>query len=248
MSTGAIERMLEKGFMRPGEINNPLVIGLRMLAIPIVILSVRTRLHPNFITAISLILGCLAALFYYIGADHAFIVAWFISVILDYADGTIARKLSKESHFGYLFDMLGDRLKLVLLVIAWCLVEEEIFCYLVAGLILTLLLAIEIVTHLFVRNRQNVPENETVNATLKEKLKQIFLEFHMHSFLIYGMALYFGGVVGVLAGVWLSLIMILKLEREIDERIIHDGKISVILNPRIANKHISKWFSINGER
>lgn len=235
MKPGLVERMILSGFMKAEEANNPLVIVCRMLAFPVVIFCIRTKFHPNIVTGISLVLGCSGAIFYFLDAKLAFVVVWSASVVLDYADGIIARKSGKESHFGYLFDMLGDRLKLISLVIAWSFVEGSLFAYILGTTAISILLVTEVVTHLFV---QQIPGNSKGKAIVGNMLYQVFLHFHMHSFLIYGVALYAGGVVALVANVWLALIMLLDLKRELLTRVYCDGRISVQVNDNLLSKFI----------
>ena len=70
----------------------------------------------------------------------------------------------------------------------------------------------------------------------KNMLYQVFLHFHMHSFLVYGAALYFGGTIALVANVWLMLIMFLDLKRELLVRVYCDGRVSVKVNNNLINK------------
>lgn len=233
MKSQLVERMTAAGYMKAEEANNPLVIALRMLAFPVVMFCIRTKFHPNIVTSISLALGCSGALFYYLEAKLAFVVAWSVSIILDYADGTIARKSGKESHFGYLFDMLGDRLKLISLVIAWSLVEGNFLGTMLTILVVSILFATEVITHLFV---QHVIDKPQVKVPEEGIFFQVFLHFHMHSFLIYGLALYLEGAIALMANVWLVLITFSDLKRELLGRVYRDGRISVKVNDNLLSK------------
>lgn len=169
MNGRLIERMTAAGYMKAEEANNPLVVALRMFALPVVMFGIRTKLRPNIVTGISLALGCSGAFFYYLDAKLAFVVAWSVSVILDYADGPIARMSGKESHFGYLFDMLGDRIKLTSLVIAWGFVEGNFLGTMLAILVVSILFATEVITHLFVQHITDRPQRQTLSIFLHRR-------------------------------------------------------------------------------
>jgi len=233
MKSRLVERMVAAGYMKAEEVNNPLVIALRMLAFPVVMFCIWTKFHPNIVTSISLALGCSGAFFYFIGVELAFIVTWSASIVLDYTDGAVARKSGKESHFGYLFDMLGDRLKIISLVIAWSLVEGSLLGGTLAVLVISIFTVTEVVSHLFVQHATDKP---TVKAFDENIPYQVFVHFHMHSFLIYGIALYLGGAIALMANAWLVLITFLVLKGELLGRVYRDGRISVRVNEKLLSK------------
>lgn len=72
-----------------------------------------TKISPNTVTTVSLILAFIAAVFYY-KADYAWLVIGTIilniSLILDYVDGELARYKKLSSTFGAWWDSICDRL------------------------------------------------------------------------------------------------------------------------------------------
>lgn len=76
---------------------------------PVGVLLARTRITPNIITVISVIIGILAAVSFYkekplIGAALVFISGFF-----DLLDGVVAREKERASKFGAVFDWLADK-------------------------------------------------------------------------------------------------------------------------------------------
>lgn len=84
------------------------------LSTPITELAARLGLHPNTMTLISLCLGLIACFFFsegdtvslYIGA-----LILYISYVLDWCDGQLARFTGKMSPFGGWLDQMCDRIK-----------------------------------------------------------------------------------------------------------------------------------------
>lgn len=74
-----------------------------------VLLARRTKITPNIITVISVILGVLAALSYFNERPLIGAILIFISGYFDLLDGVIAREKEKASKFGAVFDWIADK-------------------------------------------------------------------------------------------------------------------------------------------
>ncbi len=74
-----------------------------------VLLARRTRITPNIITIISVILGMLAALSYFNGKPLTGAILVFMSGYFDLLDGVIAREKERSSKFGAVFDWIADK-------------------------------------------------------------------------------------------------------------------------------------------
>ena len=231
MKLGLAERLVSNGYMKAGELGNPLIVMLRMLSVPVVILCLRLRIHPNLITCLSLALGCAGAYLYFLGAMVSYLAAWSISVILDYADGTVARKSGKESHVGYLFDMLGDRVKLVALISSWCVVIGSMPAIVLAAVSISVLGVTEIVSHLLVRHGAVNPQTERHGAFFR-----MFLEFNMHSFFLYGISIVDGEGLSLLGNIWIAVVLVTNLGRECVWRMYSNGKFTFRINGRLLNR------------
>lgn len=225
-----IERLIADGYIRPGEKTNPLVVVLRIMAMPVVRMGVALGINPNIVTLVSIALGLGAAWLYFIGLDGAFFIAWTASVILDYADGTIARRAGKASHFGYLLDMLGDRLKLLALVFVWWLVNGTLTADLLTGFVALMLVSIEIVTHVFVRQAGSDSKKSPI---WRQPLVRMFLEFNMHSFFVLGVCLAIGDRLDRAGLLWLGIVLIVNFIDECRLRLVRHGTLCWIVNPKI---------------
>ena len=70
---------------------------------------VRLGITPNQVSLISLLFGFFCAYLYFEGRFVAGSVSLFISAILDLVDGSVARKVQKESEFGAVIDWVFDK-------------------------------------------------------------------------------------------------------------------------------------------
>lgn len=68
-----------------------------------------TRLHPNHVTTLGLVVGVTAAVLYATGS-HAKLGAllFVLATVLDHADGELARLTHKTSAFGHVYDRIVD--------------------------------------------------------------------------------------------------------------------------------------------
>lgn len=90
-------------------------------SVPISELLCKTRIKPNTVSVISLLVALVAAGFFYVGEYTALAlgaIAFYVSYILDCADGYIARKKNLTSSFGHWIDHTFDEIKKPILLIA----------------------------------------------------------------------------------------------------------------------------------
>jgi len=76
---------------------------------PVGILIAKTHITPNMITILSVIVGVLAAIYYYKEKPLIGALLVFISGFFDLMDGIVARETEKSSKFGAVFDWLADK-------------------------------------------------------------------------------------------------------------------------------------------
>ena len=229
--------LVEAGYMKDGEVGNPLTVFLRLLAKPVVLICLRNCISPNVVTLVSLILGITSALLYLIGAKLAFIILWSLSVILDLADGVIARKSGRQSYFGYLFDMISDRIKLAVLVVTWSFVIDEPVSYIISIVILSLLCVLELITHIFVKHLKIAVNSDRYPTNA---FHRVFLTFDMHTFFVYGFGILLAGGFSVVVNAWLILVLALVFFRECNDRLFYKGKFACTYNPKIINYFLPK--------
>jgi archaetidylinositol phosphate synthase len=76
---------------------------------PLADVFVRLGMSPNQISVLSLLCGLACAVLFAVHSFFLGAVMLFISGILDLVDGTVARKLQKETEFGAVFDWIIDK-------------------------------------------------------------------------------------------------------------------------------------------
>ena len=96
------------------EINSPVIIIYRLMSIPFVILFKILNFHPNWITYISYFTLFLAAIFSFRGVFVVGSLFVLLSLVLDCADGIVARLNNKESELGRRLEIMHADLALVI--------------------------------------------------------------------------------------------------------------------------------------
>ncbi|HDR72776.1 MAG TPA: CDP-alcohol phosphatidyltransferase family protein [Methanoculleus sp.] len=76
---------------------------------PLAGVFIRIGMTPNQISLISLLFGITCAYLFSIQAFLAGSILLFLSGVLDLIDGTVARKMDRESQFGAVFDWIVDK-------------------------------------------------------------------------------------------------------------------------------------------
>jgi phosphatidylglycerophosphate synthase len=225
------QRMITAGYLKQSEYFNVLTVALRATSIPFVTLFVRLRIHPNAVTLLSLIAAAAACVAYRSDQRGVFALLWTLSAILDYADGTVARKLGKASYFGYLLDMVGDRVKLMALLLVWGLGTGGVWAYTAASLAIAALATVEVLLHAFVARADSpsVPGGTGVGRYLFE----VLLRFDMHTFVVYGLAVALSVGASYIGTGWLVLVLFVSLYRTVTTRLVGPPG-TVRLNARVA--------------
>jgi len=96
------------------EFNSPAIIIYRIMAIPFIIVFKILNFHPNWISYISLLALLLAAIFSFNGELVAGSLFILLSLVLDCADGIIARLNNKESELGLKLESIHADLALII--------------------------------------------------------------------------------------------------------------------------------------
>ncbi len=84
--------------------------SLKKIYEPIGVVLAKSHITPNIITVISIILGLMAAYFFYIHKPFTGALLLFLSGFFDLMDGVVARESEKASKFGAVFDWLADKI------------------------------------------------------------------------------------------------------------------------------------------
>lgn len=113
----------------------------RPVAAVLVYLLRDTRVTPNQVSFISLLIACVAGAMFALGESYTFLIAAVavnhVSFLFDCADGMLARSQKRSSHLGHLLDFLMDEIKAMLIfacvtIHLWRASDDETF--LLAGL------------------------------------------------------------------------------------------------------------------
>ncbi|XEO78970.1 hypothetical protein WKT22_04011 [Candidatus Lokiarchaeum ossiferum] len=106
----------KKGNKTQGEMINNIL--YRPLSYPMVHLSAKLGLTPNFITFISLLCAFIAAIFFGLGHVYLGALFFFLRHYFDCIDGALARLTKNFSKFGAMFDAVGDGVGVLAVLIA----------------------------------------------------------------------------------------------------------------------------------
>ena len=96
------------------EMNSPVIIIYRLMSIPFIIIFKILNFHPNWITYISYLTLFLAAIFSFRGVFVVGSLFVLLSLVLDCADGIVARLNNKESELGRKLEIMHADLALVI--------------------------------------------------------------------------------------------------------------------------------------
>ncbi|QWK12677.1 MAG: CDP-alcohol phosphatidyltransferase family protein [Aquificota bacterium] len=92
---------------------------------PLVDLLNKLGTTPNLITILGLLLVAIGSLFLYLGQNFISFIFLLLGALCDAIDGSLARRLGKNSPFGAFFDSLMDRVSDALPFIAISLSSED---------------------------------------------------------------------------------------------------------------------------
>lgn len=91
-------------------LDNPTKLTGDPIAVPITYLLLRfTKITPNSVTMVSLILGFTAAIAIFMNVSYLPIILFYFAYVFDFVDGTLARMLSLSSAEGKKLDIRVDR-------------------------------------------------------------------------------------------------------------------------------------------
>jgi phosphatidylglycerophosphate synthase len=140
------------------------------ISIPISELLCKTRIKPNTVSVISLLVAFLAAGLFFRGDYLSLIlgaIVFQISYILDCADGYIARKKNLASKFGHWIDHTFDEVKKPVLLIALLMGQDALDSVAPWGWIAAIL---------YVFSRVLVKTDSTVKQSLNQKREDTTIE------------------------------------------------------------------------
>ena len=161
------------------------------VAIPLVILSKKLNLTPNSLTSIGNI-SFLMAILLFMDERYANLsfYLWLFSVLVDHADGQLARLTGFVRRHAFRYDHFSDILKISLLfVVFYHTTDDEIieslslFCLL--GMLWREILLLELKKYKNIEKKRNTLENKRkIIFFVKVNLKNILLTFSGHTSVI----------------------------------------------------------------
>ena len=145
--------MIKKYFSRAAD-NNTIMLLMYYLAWPFVIFFEKLKISPNLVSVFSLLLSSLSFLYLiYLDNLNYFFLSFFFSLLLDYVDGTLARKKNKlTKNLDHNFDII--RIVIIHLGLILKFNEIEIFFYSLVSLTLFLI-------HNFILSRK-IKKNKSI--------------------------------------------------------------------------------------
>lgn len=111
----------------------------QQIAFYITTLLVKTKVTPNSVTYLSLLIGVLSAFSIYIGHLYLSVFLLNISFILDCVDGQIARAKQLQSEFGMWLDNISDRVVENIILIGMFFIQSDNNIF-VVGIVLLIFL------------------------------------------------------------------------------------------------------------
>ena len=232
-----IEYLIDNGLIRESEKYNIIVILLRLLAIPLIKISLIFKIHPNIITFFGFGCGLYGVYAFSNNMSLIFLIFWSLSCVIDYADGVIARIAKKESHFGYLFDMVTDRIRLMYLLTICIYIFDQLSILLLSISAILFLLSCDIILHTFLpKNKNNSTMNYDQNTSLPFEVYKTIFYVHMHSFFIFGFLVYLGGDILFYGLIWLNIILFIDLKKAFLNNIFYDNRLNFNFNKNLLKK------------
>ena len=106
--------------------NNPTMLGMYYLAYPLVLLFEKIKFTPNMVTLLSLLFS-FVSIFFLLEKNslYYFMIFFFLSQLLDYADGTLARKTKQINIKKLDLDHLSDIIKILLTKFAFFIKRKK---------------------------------------------------------------------------------------------------------------------------
>ena len=158
---------------------NPLIALVYLIAFPVVKISQKLGLTPNFITFCSFIFSLFAVYSLYENKLIQFTIFWFCSYILDFTDGTLARMTNNVRKTALRVDHLSDLIKIALIILGFGLYYDHKLMWVVVFVTNSLFFFYAVLNHDLcavkkVVSVKNVIENgsDKVKDQTKEKINK----------------------------------------------------------------------------
>lgn len=142
---------------------------VRLLVHPVstrlVYLASKLKIHPNYVSLICTVFSILCLYYFYTGKFLSSFVFFYIRMVLDYADGALARYASKMSKGGSILDRVIDE---IFYLILWIFIALKLRSLMLGIYFLLSVLSYRLIVDLFVYPRLN-------SLVRRAPLKQFFI-------------------------------------------------------------------------
>jgi phosphatidylglycerophosphate synthase len=156
--------------------DNPVLYYLYRIFYPIARLLNFFKLSPNLITFISLVFALFAATAIIFKDSTLFFLCWFISIALDFCDGTVARMKNKVSKMAFRVDHTSDLIKIYLIICSNAIYYSDQTIWVISTSSLFFFMSFTLINHDLGFNRLTIT-NKTTSAIKSIKLKKIYRVF-----------------------------------------------------------------------
>ena len=127
--------------------NNPILYLMYGLSYPLSFLLNYFGISPNKITTLSMIFSLLAAVALIEISYLSFGIFWFVAILLDFCDGTVARMTDNFSNRAFDYDHMSDLFKMALIFLSISIYHSSELIWVLSFSSLFLLLYYTIINH-----------------------------------------------------------------------------------------------------
>jgi len=127
--------------------NNPILYLMYGVSYPFSYVLVYFRMTPNLITTFSIVFSLLSAIALLNISYGWFFTFWFIAILLDFCDGTVARMTGNFSNRAFDYDHMSDLFKMALMFLSVSLYHSSELIWVLSLSSLFLLLYYTVINH-----------------------------------------------------------------------------------------------------
>lgn len=166
--------------------DNPVLYYLYRIFYPIARLLNFLKFSPNLITFVSLVFAIFAAIAILYKASALFILCWFISITLDFCDGTVARMQNKVSKMALRIDHTSDLIKIYLIICSNAIYYSDQTNWVLSISSLFFFMSFTLINHNLGFNRLNIKNNNLpIKSSNLKKIYRVFFSINGHTLFIF---------------------------------------------------------------
>lgn len=128
--------------------NNIIIYLLGRFTYPLSLIFVKLRVTPNQITTCSTVLALGAAFALALDVPWGFFVSlWFLSAVLDFCDGTVARITDQVRRSSFRYDHTSDLFKIFLIVLGVAIKYDFLYLWVISSLFIFFFMYYQLLNH-----------------------------------------------------------------------------------------------------